>query len=286
LVRGNAFQITIRDLRDTTALETNLAEVKKTGFPNFFDDQRFRSYDPERGFFAERILKRHWNGALQVFLTSAGSEDSRSERQRKAVLFKNWKDWPLLLTLAAGPLEAEIFGWLDRHPRRPAPALQRIPDEEVSIRYASYQSHLWNELLRRLIQLKIGNTEEVPGREGGYFFWKDLSPGSLGYFSSLEVPTAAAKMRFSDELTRSVFGAILSEKGLTLGAFRTKALHRVYFRSFQRKALIIPEDVEVFGAGTDELHPGKRRWKVGFTLPRGSYGTMLVKRLVLKPDSG
>jgi len=286
LVQGNAFTVTIRDLTETKSLEANLEEVRKSGFPNFFDDQRFRSYDPGRGFFAEKILKRHWNGALQVFLTSAGPDDSRAERERKAALFKNWKDWPLLLTLASGPLETAVFGLLSCHPKNPGRALPLLPPEEVSMRYAAYQSHLWNDLLRRLIRLKVGSPDEVPGREAGYLFWKELNPEIFAYLGSLEIPTAAVKTTFSDELVRSLYGDILGEKDLTPGAFRTKALHRVYFRSFQRKALVIPEGLEIRGTGIDELHPGRRKWTISFVLPRGSYGTMLVKRLALKPGGG
>jgi tRNA pseudouridine13 synthase len=286
LIQGNAFTVTIRDLVDIGPLERNFKEVKKTGFANFFDDQRFRSYDPECGFFAEKVLKRHWNGALQVYLTSAGPDDSQSERERKAALFKNWKDWPLLLTLASGHLELGIFGLLNGHPNDSVRALHRIPKEEVSMRYAAYQSYLWNELLRRLIKQKVRNPEEVQGREGGYLFWHDLSPEVLVYLGSLEIPTAAPKMDFADDLTRSLFEDIQKEKSLTLGSFRTKALRKVYFRSFQRKALIIPEDLQALGVGNDELHLGKKKWTISFVLPRGSYGTMLIKRLALKPDKG
>jgi len=286
LVQANAFRVTIRNLTSAGPLESNLEEVRRSGFPNFFDDQRFRSYDPERGFFAEKILKRHWNGALQVFLASAGPEDSRAERERKASLLKNWRDWPLLLAQASGPLETAIFGFLNRHPKNPGRALPLLPQEEVSMRYAAYQSHLWNDLLRRLIRLKIESPDRVPGREGDYLFWKELRPEALAYFGSLEIPTAAARLNFSDEMTRSLYGEILREKGLTPGAFRTKALRRVYFRSFQRKALIIPENLEIRGTEVDDLHPGRRKWTISFVLPRGSYGTMLVKRLALKPGGG
>jgi len=286
LIQGNAFTVTIRALVDIGPLERNFEEVKKTGFPNFFDNQRFRSYDPERGFFAEKILKRHWNGALQVFLTSAGPDDSQSERERKAAFFKNWKDWPLLLTLAMNPLETGIFGLLNGRPNDPGRALHRIPEEEVSMQYAAFQSHLWNELLRRLIRLKVRNTELVPGREGGYLFWHETEAETLSCLSALEIPIAAAKMDFADDLTRSLFDDILMEKGLTLGSFRTKALRKVYFRSFRRKALVIPERLQAIGVGNDELHPGKMKWTISFVLPRGSYGTMLIKRLVLKPGEG
>ena len=283
LIRGNAFTVTIRDLDDISLLELNLKQVRKIGFPNFFDDQRFRSYDPERGFFAEKILKRHWNGALQVFLTSAGPADSKVERERKAVLFKNWKDWPLLLSLAEGPLERRIFGFLNEHPKGLDRALHRIPEEEVSMQYAAFQSHLWNESLRRLIRMKVQANAEVPGREGGYLLWPNLDTETLSYFSALDIPTAAPKMEFADNLCRSLFDDILKEKGLSSGLFRTKALRKVYFRSFQRKALVIPEELQVLSSGEDERHPRKKKWTISFFLPRGSYGTMLVKRLSLKP---
>ena len=286
LIQGNAFTTTIRDLVDMGPLETNFEEVKMAGFPNFFDDQRFRSYDPECGFFAEKVLKRHWNGALQVFLTSAGPDDSQSERERKAALFKNWKDWPLLLTLATNPLETGIFGLLNGRPNDAGRALHRIPEEEVSMRYAAYQSHLWNELLRRLIRLKVSNPKEVSGREGGYLFWHETEAKTLSYLSALEIPTAAAKMDFADDLIRSLFDGILKEKGLTPGSFRTKALRKVYFRSFRRRAVVIPESLQAIGVGNDELNPGKMKWTISFVLPRGSYGTMLIKRLVLKPGEG
>jgi len=286
LIQGNAFTVTIRDLADIGHLEANFKKVKRTGFPNFFDDQRFRSLDPERGFFAEKVLKRHWNGALQVFLTSAGPADSKAERERKAALFKNWKDWPLLLTLANGPWEKGIFGFLNGHPGDARRALHRIPEEEVSMQYAAYQAHLWNELLRRLIKRKVRNPKEVPGRDGGYLFWDEIEAEAFSYLSGLEIPTAAARMDFGDDLTRSLFNDILKEKNLTLGSFRTKALRKVYFRSFQRKALIIPEDLQTLGVGNDEIHPGKKKWTISFVLPRGSYGTMLIKRLTLKPDKG
>jgi tRNA pseudouridine13 synthase len=283
LIAGNAFTVTIRDLEEISLLELNLEQVRKTGFPNFFDDQRFRSYDPERGFFAEKILRRHWNGALQVYLTSSGPGDSRAERERKAALFRNWKDWPLLLNLAEDPDEKRIFGFLNEHPKNLARALQRIRQEEVAMQYAAFQSHLWNESLRRLIRLKVKNRLERPGREGGYLFWGDLDNESFSYFNTLEIPTAAAKMVFVDHLSRSLFENLLKEKELSSGLFRTKALRRVYFRSFQRKALVFPGELRLLSSGEDELYPGKKKWAISFFLPRGSYGTMLIKRLSLKP---
>jgi tRNA pseudouridine13 synthase len=285
LIRENAFMVTIRDLPDTDPFEHNAEDVRRSGFPNFFDDQRFRSYDPERGFFAEKILKRHWNGALQVYLTSA-AHSAKKEQGRLAAIFESWKDWPACLRLAREPLEKNIFEYLAAHPRDFRGALRLLPEDEVAMRYAAFQSHLWNELLRRLLRLKIEALEEVRGSDGAYLFWRSLDPGTLGYLAALEIPTAAAKPGFRDDLTATFYADILREAGLSPGAFRTKELRRVSFRSFLRRALLLPHDLKIIKSDRDELHPGRKKLTLSFSLPRGAYGTMLIKRLGLARATG
>lgn len=281
LIRANAFLVTIRDIANVAPLERGVEEVGRSGFPNFFDDQRFRSYDPERGFFAEKIIRRHWNGALQVYLTSAAADSPNRERGRLAAVLASWKDWPGCLVLAREPGERAVLEYLVGHPRDFRGALRLIPEEEVAIRYAAFQSHLWNELLRRLLRRKTDQLEEVPGRAGSYLFWRSLDPRSLDYLRSLEIPTAAAKTDFPDDLTAEIYADILGEAGLKPGAFRTKELRRVSFRSFLRPALLLPRDMKIVGSGDDELHAGRKKLTLSFSLPRGAYGTMLIKRLGL-----
>ena len=283
LIKGNFFTITIRNLRDLESIEKNIEETKKFGFPNFFDDQRFRSFSPERGFFAEKILKKHWNGALQVFLTSIYPEMRRKDRQSKEALLENWRDWETCLRLAKYPLEKRIFRHLINNPKDFRGALQLVPEEEVSMLYSSFQSHLWNELLRRLIKEKVKDFEEIKGSEGSYLFWKRLDDSAFFYFSNLELPTSSAKMEFPDDLTHSRYEEILKERNLKKSSFRTEILTRVYFKSFMRKAVIIPGDIKIIDKGKDELHQGKMKMTISFFLPRGSYGTMLIKRLSLEP---
>jgi tRNA pseudouridine13 synthase len=284
LIRGNSFTVTLRNLTSLDAVEKALEEVRKSGFPNFFDDQRFRSYDPGRGFFAEKVLRRHWNGALQVYLTSTRPGQSKKERERKEAIFSRWKDWPACLRLAREPLERRIFEYLVKHPRDFGPALHEITREEVSMLYSAYQAHLWNEILRRLLRLKLKEFSEIRGAEGSYLFWRNMAGEALAFFSGLEIPTAAAKMDFPDELTRSLYLEILRERSIPPGWFRTKALRKAYFRSFKRRVIIIPEGLRTSGGEKDELHRARMKMTLTFFLPRGAYGTMLVKRLTLKPQ--
>jgi tRNA pseudouridine13 synthase len=286
LLRGNAFRIVVRNLAETASAERALAEAARSGLPNYFDDQRFRSYDPERGFFAEKILHRHWNGALQVFLTSTAPGMYGPEKIRRRELFARWKDWPACLELAHGREEKEIFEFLAAHPKDQVRALHKLPQEEISRRYSSFQSHLWNELLRAVVRETVGRPVAVPGIEGDYLYWTVDQAAAAAPLLKLDLPTCAARMTFPDDRTRDLFAGILASRGLKLGDFRTRALQRVYFKSFPRAAAVRPERPVVLGAADDELHSGRRRLSLSFSLPRGSYATILIKRLSLDEAEG
>ncbi len=183
--------------------------------------------------------------------------------------------------MAENPLEKRIFCHLIEHPKNSVEALQLIPAEEISMQYAAFQSHLWNEVLRRLIRQKVNQVEKVKGKEGEYLFWGKIQEGPRRYLLDLEIPTGAVKVHWPDEFTRSIYEQILEERGLRTASFRTKALHKSYFRSVLRRAVIIPDNLRVGRSGKDELHPGKKKLTLSFSLPRGAYGTMLIKRLSL-----
>ncbi|MBM3294895.1 MAG: tRNA pseudouridine(13) synthase TruD [Candidatus Aminicenantes bacterium] len=281
LIRANAFRITIRGLAETETAARNLEETKISGIPNYFDDQRFRSYDPARGFFAEKVLRRHWNGALKVFMTSVPAGTRAPERERRTALFERWKDWPACLGLARHPFEKKIFGYLVEHPRELSRALHLISADEVSMQYAAFQSHLWNEVLRRLVKSRVPGAEAAAGAAGDYLFWRTLEGDASAFFAGLHIPAAAAKMDFQDAPVRAAYGCVFDMAGIGPADFRTKALRSVYFKSFPRKALVIPGNLRVLGEEPDILHPGRKSFTLSFELPRGSYATIVVKRLTL-----
>jgi len=285
LIEGNFFEITLRRVKNLEAILRAAEEVKISGFPNYFDDQRFRSYDPQRGFFAEKILLRHYYGALQVYLTSITPSLKKRERERRAAFLAYWKDWQKCFELAQRAEEKRIFQALLNHPDKPELALQFIPPAEVSFLYSAYQAHLWNELLRRLIRLKGAGHASLPGREGEYLFWQFRDENLRKYFLQLRLPTAARKMEFPDETTRSLFLEILKERGLKMSSFRTRVLRLVSFRSYWRSAAAFPLNFKILDAADDEIYPGHKKLTLSFELGRGSYATMLIKRLTLETPS-
>jgi len=133
--------------------------------------------------------------------------------------------------------------------------------------------------LRRLIKIKVKEIFEVKGIEGPYLFWKELDNETFSYLKDLKIPTPSAKMKFNEKIIEDLFEEVSREKGIKRSNFRTSVLRKVYFRSFDRKALLIPEDLKVLEDGDDELNKGRKKIKIEFSLPRGSYATIITKRL-------
>ncbi len=281
LIKGNRFSITIRKL-DTKALEKatiSLQEVRSLGFPNYFDDQRFGSYDPRQGFIAEKIIKKHYNGALKIYLTHIHPGDKKAEKERKRFFFENWDQWQECQKKAKTSFEKTVFRNLRDRTATFIELLARIPKEEMSLFYSAYQSHLWNEILRKIVRLFGSEIVKHPGIEGDYLFYRSLKDkDDRAYLSRLTIPMPASKMTFQDVLTETLTMEVLKEKGLKPSSFNLKKPRNARFGSFNRKAIVYPEDLE-YKVIEDDIYPGSKAMKLRFFLPRGSYATMLIKRL-------
>jgi len=169
LIKGNKFHIVVRNLTEHE-LKSALNEiecVKRDGYPNYFDDQRFGSFDGRQGFVAEKIIKKHYNGALKIYFSRIHPEDSKEEKEHRKFLYENWGNWQACLTRATGRFDREAFSYLEKHPKAFVPILQRISHEEMVLFFSAYQSHLWNEVLRKIIRsvssdsFMLGNSKTI-----------------------------------------------------------------------------------------------------------------------------
>jgi tRNA pseudouridine13 synthase len=72
--------------------------------------------------------------------------------------------------------------------------------------------------------------------------------------------------------------AILKEENLELRDLRVKGIRELFFSRGDRAALCVPTEM-THEAGTDETHSGMQLVRLSFNLPRGSYATLIVKRI-------
>ncbi|MBI5872901.1 MAG: tRNA pseudouridine(13) synthase TruD [Candidatus Omnitrophica bacterium] len=280
LIGANRFSIVLRDLntKELLTAQQELPKIKEDGFANYFDDQRFGTLDNIQGFLAEKVLKKHFNGALKIYLTHLSSSDSKEEKSCKKFFFENWGDWVACLKKAETPAAQMAFSRLASKPKDFLPILRAIPHHELTLYFSAYQGYLWNEVLRRLIRQKVEDPLMHKGLAGDYLFFDTLEPDKRSYWSNLLIPTAASKMKMSGDEIEKITKEVFEENQLATPMFNITKVRQAYFKSTDRRAVAIPEGLATEYAD-DEAYPGSKKLTLKFSLPRGSYATMLIKRL-------
>lgn len=281
LIRGNRFSVVVRDLGigDIDKACTISECVQKDGMPNYYDDQRFGSYRAERGFLAEKIIRKHYNGALKIYLTLPDSDDREEERKRKNRLHDLWGDWKACLGLSATAFEHNAFSYLMRNPKGFIPVLQQIPREEMSLYFSAYQSFLWNSVLRKcILSFGEGPFMTIKGTAGDYLFPGALTGNSPPDLRTLMIPTPSADMPRREGVFGHAYAETFQENSITAAKFNVRSIRQAYMKSIERNAFVRPLSFTM-DSSDDEIFPGKRKCTASFILPRGSYGTMLIKRL-------
>ncbi|MBL8013859.1 MAG: tRNA pseudouridine(13) synthase TruD, partial [Candidatus Omnitrophica bacterium] len=222
LIIGNHFEVTVRSLESPilNQMVKRIELAKTQGFVNYFDDQRFGSFDQLQGFLAEKILLGHFNGALKIYLTSIYSGDPKAEKERRSFFHEHWKNWDACHTRAHNAFETFAFNELKKGEKAFITVLNKIPQEELSMYFSAYQSFLWNETAGQLLkQLVNQNLASVKGVVGEYIFYRELSPSILNTVKSMVIPTAAHNTRMSDPVSTKIYTKLLESRGLKSSFF-------------------------------------------------------------------
>ncbi|WP_273378270.1 tRNA pseudouridine(13) synthase TruD [Symbiobacterium thermophilum] len=276
-VLANHFEVTVRELRPEEAarLVDGVRRVAAAGFPNYFDDQRFGSFDPRRGFIAEQMAQGRWEQALQIALTHVYPGEKSRAKARKRRLLEAWGDWATCLDLAETAFERRCFALLAEQPGGFRAALATARREEQEMWLSAWQAFLWNEVLRRLVAAAAGGDEppaEAAGVAGPYRFARPTPE-----LQQMVIPLPGRGMRFSDPRAGLILEDVLRERRLRPAQLEAELLPGLWLRSSPREAWVMPRSVRVDPPQPDERYPGFERVSLRFTLPRGAYATMLIK---------
>jgi len=312
LIKGNKFHIVVRNLtaHELRSALNEIECVKIDGYPNYFDDQRFGSFDGRQGFVAEKVIKKHYNGALKIYFSRIHPEDSKDEKEHRKFIYENWGNWQACITRATGRFEKEAFLYLEKHPKGFVPILQRISHEEMVLFFSAYQSHLWNEVLRKIIRSVGGDSSMLgdskaeilrrfipqndtirhseqgeesdlkisKGIAGDYVFYTQLDDRSKAYLNTLVIPMPASNITMPDTFTETLYSEVLKENDITSPMFNIRKIRQAFFKGIDRKAVVTPEELSV-DHSEDEIYQGKKKLVLDFFLPRGCFGTIFIKRI-------
>ncbi|MEO0079610.1 MAG: tRNA pseudouridine(13) synthase TruD [candidate division WOR-3 bacterium] len=280
---GNSFRITLRSLTDDElgAIQAAIPEVRRYGFPNYYDEQRLGSARHGKGFIGRKLIDRHYNGALKLYLATPSAADDPKTRHTKAQIGANWGDWQKCRAFA--PAEARpALEYLTLHPRRFDKAVQLLPRTMLELFINAYQAWLWNEILAALLREIRVVAAELSYPFGKLAFYRSLSPADCRYLSGLTIPAPGPKAVFASDRVARITSEVLAREGLELKdlklGFRIKGL---FFKPYDRPAIATPRNLNSVQPEPDELYPGRKKLTLSFFLPSGSFATILIKRLSL-----
>lgn len=280
--RGNRFAIVVRDLAPGQADEATAAlqSLARDGLPNYFDDQRFGSVGRSGQFIGHAWLKGDHETALKLALAEPNESDRSDEKAQKAILRECWGRWAEAKARLDRSSTRSIVTYLVDHPEDFRGAFSRMKRELRSLYFSAFQSHLWNLVLSGWIERNTRHEQRtiVGLKVGGLVFPHDLEPERKGLLSSTPIPLPSSRTLQPDGPLGALISEVLGSFGLAWGDLRVRHLKDVFLSKGVRAAMLFPEGIEAIPFD-DDLHRGRQAIRLKFDLPRGSYATILVKRI-------
>lgn len=284
---GNEFTVVLRDLNATeaTAVRREIPSVARTGFPNYFDDQRFGCLRHNQGFVMHQVLKGRYEQALLQLIASPSEVAIAGDVKLKGILQRRWGDWQACLDVARGPVYRPVFEHLLRQPGDFRGALEKLPTRMKLIHAFAYQSFLWNRALSRMLWAGVPAAKRLclHTRSGRLLAWRYLDRDREKRLLEMETPLYGPEGSGGSRPFRAAMAAELEIAGLRREDFLAHGLRGMVMVEEPRAALVKPGGLKGVALAQDELNRGRMRATLSFSLPRGAYATLLVKRLLAEP---
>lgn len=282
-IEANRFAITVRAMTEDQIGAALLAldEVRDVGVPNYYDDQRFGSVAAGGEFVAKLMVLGQYEEALRQALTAPYAFERAAQKKEKTALRQHWGDWTECGKRLPRGSTRTIVDYLAGHPRDFRGALERLPADLRTLYLSAYQSHLWNHMLTDWLSERLPRRDLVPIalRLGEVPMPRRLAANLLEELRSLQLPLHSARIVLDDADPRKVyFNRILADEEVSLDQFKLKGFRNLFFSKGERPAWCFPEQLDA-RSFADEEHAGKRKLTLRFRLPRGSYATLVVKRI-------
>jgi tRNA pseudouridine13 synthase len=288
-ITANQFRIVMRHMNAAAAesAEQAAVEVSRSGLPNYFDDQRFGSLAKSGEWIARAWCLGDWERALWLALADPHRDDRSKEKEQKRILREFWGRWVECKQALSRSHRRSIVTYMaDREAVDIRGAFTRLSVDLRGLYLSAYQSAIWNRVLNRLVEQQLSPTERVAVRllSGPCAFFRTL-PSSASDLSEMDLPLPSARLKLPDGPLLELIQSVVAEEDLELRQLRVKYPRDSFFSKASRRA-VVQADGLVTEADDDELYPNSRKLQLTFQLPRGSYATVLVKRVGLGNDEG
>ncbi|MBT4650929.1 tRNA pseudouridine(13) synthase TruD [Candidatus Woesearchaeota archaeon] len=166
---------------------------------------------------------------------------------------------------------------LGNHPQDFVGALKKLPNRLLKMYIHAYQSYLWNETLSTYLKNQNQQVKEVPYSAGTFIFIKNPEP-----FLELNVPLigfASEDLETNEQIKEIIHHSMLKEN-ISYRDFIIKQIPELSSEGGTRTAFIEVKELKIEDQQPDELTPGKNKIKISFILGKGSYATLVIKKIL------
>jgi tRNA pseudouridine13 synthase len=272
MLAGNRFTIKVRNVKGADRLDQCVQLLGGT-FPNYFGEQRFgtRANNFNVGL---AMLKGDFEGAAMNFLTDTSNETNKEAIEARTRLAGD-RDFTEALDYFPSYLKYErtVLDYLSKYERNFANALRRLPRSINLMFVHSVEDMIFNRQLERMIA--EGHTRPIGGdlvcapEASGFYdlskIWKFEKGGKEGFMvgNILGYETEELTDFEKEELERL---------GLTPASFKAKGISELGCKGARRVLFAPYKDMSV--------QKSEGELTLGFSLPSGSYATVLVDQLI------
>jgi tRNA pseudouridine13 synthase len=280
LLIGNKFEIIVRDFQiEEKKFDREVELVRKFGLSNYFNEQRFGSIKSSKEFAVKEVILGNYEKALYLIMAEGSAVDIEKTRKFRECLKKHWRNFEKCLELAKVNWGKSLLNFLITHKpskRTFKRALNLVDKDYLFFLGNAYQSYLWNEVLKEVI-LRL----EIPYFEISYllgklFFYKEVPANKWEILKNLKLPLPSPKLKFKEKIEdlnlEEIYNEICKRESLENIKNLRSFIKGLIFKTYPRPAVIFPENLEWEKLDNTTI-------KIKFTLEKGAYATLVVKRL-------
>jgi len=298
---GNEFRITIRDIDlENKALEERVgltcSEIEENSIANFFGSQRFGTNRPVTHLVGDAIIRGDFEKAAMTYIAKpfpGESEDAKSAREyiwETGDLKEGLKKMPLFLRY-----ERAMLDYLIANPKDFVGSFSVLPKNLRSMFVHALQSIIFNKTLSSRIKRGIPINEAMAGdvvcfrNDKGFpdvrrtqKVTSDNSDGINNLIKRKRAFVTAPIVGHQTEILEGTQGyierEILEELSIRPEDFRIDQAPDFSSKGL-RRGMVLASNVK-YDVGTDEMNDGKTKVDLRFSLPKGSYATVVLREFI------
>jgi len=300
---GNNFTITIRNIENKNNLRGHVEEIIKTlikkGFPNYFGLQRFGSFRPNSHMIGRYILEGNYEKAFNEFVITTYSTESQEARMVRNNL-KNSGDLERAFNEFPKSLywEKLMIKHLMDNDGGYKGAINKLPFNLKKLLISAYQSFIYNKALSLRVKNGLSFFEPVKGDvvsilddiNGQVTKIKYIYNGLYDKYldeaiklnrAAIIVPIVGFNTDLNDfPLMKTFFDKVIKQERVDIKFFNNRLLKENSFKGSFKPIIVKPIELKILRFKDDDLYPGKMKLTIEFSLPKGTYATMLLRELI------